>query len=158
MIDPSKSIPTASSESQSWIQWHKTLRKVFGKKKANEIWVYAWSKRGGANAKGNTVSTRSYMEKQGVELDKTSLSALADFGSSVGGFFGGVFSIWKWSMIIGTGIVGVILVRVLWKMSKDPNKSLGQIASVTPQGRAIKGASAVSKMKKVGGTVPKPKI
>lgn len=158
MIDPSRSIPTASSESQQWIQWHKSLRKVFGKKQANDIWVYAWSKRGGKNAKANTVDTRNYMSKQGVELDKTALSSLADFGDSVGSFFGGMFSIWKWAMIGGAVIGTVILVRILWKMSKNPNKSLGQIAMVTPQGRALKGASALSKMKKVGGAVPKPRI
>ena len=33
-LNPSKTIPTASSKSENWIQWHKDLKKVFGKKKA----------------------------------------------------------------------------------------------------------------------------
>ena len=147
MIDPSQSIPTASSESQNWVQWHKDLKKVFGKKQANSIWNYAWSKRGGKNSKGATTTLRNYMGKQGVNIDKTTLSGLADFGDSVGSFFGGVFSAWKWVMIIGGGAVGIILIRVLWKMSKDPNKTLGQAMMIMPQGRALKGASALSKMK-----------
>ena len=128
MIDPSRSIPTASSESQAWVQWHKTLRKVFGKKQANDIWVYAWSKRGGKDAKANTTDTRNYMSKQGVELDKTALSSLADFGDSVGSFFGGMFSVWKWVAIISSVFVLVVLGRILWKLAKDPNKSIGQVA------------------------------
>ena len=151
MIDPSISIPTASSESQQWIQWHKTLRKMFGKKQANDIWVYAWSKRGGINAKGNTVSTRSYMEKEGVELDKTSLSSLADFGDGVSSFFGGMFSVWKWVAIISSAFVLIVLGRILWKLAKDPNKSIGQVAMLTPQGRAVGMASATS------NSLPKPK-
>ena len=55
--DPSVNIPTASSSSENWIQWHKELKRFFGKKTANSLWVFAWAKRGGKNAEANTSKT-----------------------------------------------------------------------------------------------------
>jgi hypothetical protein len=134
--DPSRNIPTGASESQDWIQWHKDLKKMFGKKKANSIWTYAWSKRGGVNASANSRGLSNYMEKQGVDIDRT---ALAELGEGVLDFGSGIFTAGKWITIIVAGVVGVILVRILWKLSKDPNKTIGQVASVHP----------ASKMKKI---------
>ena len=138
-LDPSRNIPSGASESQDWIQWHKDLKKVFGKNKANSIWTYAWSKRGGVNATANTRTLSNYMEKQGVDIDRTAFSELSegvlDFGS-------GLMSTGKWGGIITASVVGVILVRLLWKLTTNPNKTLGQVAQIHP---ATRGASAVSK-------------
>ena len=82
-LDPSLSVPTASSKPENWIQWHVDLKKIFGKKKANSLWLYAWSKRGGINSTANTSSLRSYMDKQGVDITTTSLSEIADVVGNV---------------------------------------------------------------------------
>jgi hypothetical protein len=62
-IDPSKNIPTASSKSEEWVQWHKDLKKIFGKKKANSLWIFAWAKRGGVNSPANTNALTYYLAR-----------------------------------------------------------------------------------------------
>jgi hypothetical protein len=97
-LDPSKTIPTASSKSENWIQWHKDLKKIFGKKKANSIWLYAWAKRGGIKSPANTSVLRDYMDGQGVDITTTSLGELSD---SIGNVLDFGFGIGK-VVIIGS--------------------------------------------------------
>ena len=141
-VDPSKTIPTGASEAQDWMQWHKDLKKVFGKKQANSIWTYAWSKRGGINSSANTRTLSNYMEKQGVDFQRT---GLAEFGEGIADFGSGFASVGKWFMIVGFSIVGFILVRIIIALTKNPNKTVGQAMMFTPQGRAIKGAKGIKK-------------
>ena len=141
-IDPSQSIPTASSKSEEWIQWHKELKKIFGKKKANSIWVFAWAKRGGVNSPANTNALSSYMERQGVDVQRTSLE---EIGESISEITGGVFNFGK-IMFIGSMVVGgVVLVLILRALLKNPNKSIESAMMFTPQGRAVAGAKSISK-------------
>ena len=120
-IDPSKNIPTASSKSENWIQWHIDLRKMFGKKKANSIWLYAWAKRGGVKSSANTPALRDYMDKQGVDVSTTSLGELTDAIGNVLDFGFGVGKI----VIIGSlSLVGLILVGILVKLFRNPNQKI----------------------------------
>jgi hypothetical protein len=120
-LDPSLSVPTASSKPENWIQWHVDLKKIFGKKKANSLWLYAWSKRGGINSTANTSSLRSYMDKQGVDITTTSLSEIADVVGNVVEFGFGVGKI----VIIGTmSLVGLIMLSILIKLFRNPNQKL----------------------------------
>jgi hypothetical protein len=120
-LDPSKTIPTASSKSENWIQWHKDLKKIFGKKKANSLWLYAWAKRGGINSPANTSGLRDYMDGQGVDITTTSLGELSD---SIGNVLDFGFGIGK-VVIIGTmSIVGLILIGILVKLFRNPNQQL----------------------------------
>ena len=135
-IDPSRNIPTASSESQEWIQWHKDLKKIFGKKKANSIWTYAWSKRGGVDAKANSLNLSNYMEKQGVDIDRTTVAEIGEFLDDARK---GFMSTGKWILIIGGGIVAIILLKILTDLIKDPNKSVGQAMMFHPATRGAKG-------------------
>ena len=139
-LDPSRNIPTGSSESQDWIQWHKDLKKLFPKKQANSIWTYAWSKRGGVDSAANTIALSRYMDKQGVDIQRTSL---AEIGESISDFGNGILSIGKWFTIIGTGIVVLILLRIVIALTKNPNKTVSQVALLTPQGRAIGAAKGL---------------
>lgn len=141
-IDPSKKIPTASSNGATWIQWHKDLKEIFGKKKANSIWVYAWGKRGGKNSPANTNALRSYMSGEGVNVDTTTLSSLGDTLDSVFEGIGNFASVTGY-VIIGLGVLSVFLVgRALYGLTKDPNKTIEQalkIGALSSTG----GASAV---------------
>ena len=120
-LDPSKSIPTASSKSENWIQWHKDLKKIFGKKKANSIWLYAWAKRGGIKSPANTNELRGYMDGQGVDITTTSLGELSDSIGNVLDFGFGVTKV----VIIGTlSLTGLILIGILVKLFKNPNQQL----------------------------------
>jgi hypothetical protein len=141
-IDPSKKIPTASSSGASWVQWHKDLVDIFGKKKANSIWVYAWSKRGGKTSPANTTALRQYMSENGVSVDTTTLSSMGD---SIDSVFEGIgnFATVTGYVIIGVGAVSfLLLARALYGLTKDPNKTIEQalkIGAITSTG----GASAV---------------
>ena len=128
-LDPSLSVPTASSKPENWIQWHVDLKKIFGKKKANSLWLYAWSKRGGINSTANTSSLRSYMDKQGVDITTTSLSEIADVVGNVVEFGFGVGKI----VIIGTmSLVGLIMLSILIKLFRNPNQKLNITALPVP--------------------------
>ncbi len=120
-LDPSKTIPTASSKSENWIQWHKDLRRIFGKKKANSIWLYAWSKRGGVNSPANDRSLRNYMDKQGVDITTTNLSALGD---AIGNVLSFPFSVGKVLIIGGLSVVGVVLLVILIRLINNPQQDL----------------------------------
>lgn len=141
-IDPSKKIPSASSNGSSWVQWHKDLKEIFGRKKANSIWVYAWSKRGGKTSSANTSALRQYMSGEGVSVDTTTLSSLGD---TIDGVFEGIgnFASLTGYVIIGVGVVSfVIVARALYGLTKDPNKTIEQalkVGAITSTG----GASAM---------------
>ena len=129
-LDPSQTIPTASSKSENWIQWHKDLKKVFGKKKANSLWLYAWAKRGGVKSSANTSSLRDYMDSQGVDVTTTSLGELSDSIGNVLDFGFGVSKV----VIIGTlSVVGLILIGILVKLFRNPNQQLNISAIPVPQ-------------------------
>jgi hypothetical protein len=118
-LDPSKSIPTASSKSENWIQWHKDLKKIFGKKKSNSIWLYTWAKRGGVNSRANDRTLRVYMDKQGVDITTTSLSELTD---KIGNVLDFGFGVGKIIVIGGLSITGLILLGILVRLFRNPNQ------------------------------------
>jgi hypothetical protein len=120
-LDPSKTIPTASSKSENWIQWHKDLKRIFRKKKANSIWLYAWAKRGGVKSPANTSGLRDYMDSQGIDITTTSLGELSDKIGNVLDFGFGVGKV----LVIGTmSVVGLILIGILVKLFKNSNQQL----------------------------------
>jgi hypothetical protein len=130
-LDPSQTIPTASSKAENWIQWHKDLKKVFGKKKANSIWLYAWAKRGGVKSSANNSVLRDYMDSQGVNVTTTSLGELSD---KVGNVLDFGLGIGKIVIIGGLSVVGLILVSILIRLFKNPNQPLNiAIPSSIPQ-------------------------
>jgi hypothetical protein len=141
-VDPSKRIPTASSTDEQWISWHGQLKKVFGKKTANDIWLYAWSKRGGVNSNANTNRLSNYLEGNGIDIER---STLANIGEGVSDTFSAIGTGFKWAGIIILGVAGVILVSILIKLVKNPNQSVGQAVRFTPVGKATKSAKGLKK-------------
>ena len=129
-LDPSQTIPTASSKAENWIQWHKDLKKVFGKKKANSIWLYAWAKRGGVKSSANTSALRDYMDGQGVNVTTTSLGELSD---AVGNVLDFGLGIGKIVIIGGLSVVGLILISILIRLFKNSNQPLNISAIPIPQ-------------------------
>lgn len=128
-LDPSKTIPTASSKPENWIQWHKDLKKIFDKKKSNSIWLYAWAKRGGVNSPANTRSLREYMDGQGVDITTTSLGELSD---KIGNVLDFGFGVGKIIIIGGLSVTALILIGILVKLFKNPNQQLNISALPVP--------------------------
>ena len=122
------SIPTSSSSSAMWVSWHKTLKKKFGKKKANIIWIAAWDKRAGTGSSASTVELRDYMDSQGVKIDTTTLEDITDVGGDITDFFGGAFNILKYGALIGGGATVAILLFALFNIAKHPAESVGTAA------------------------------
>ena len=122
--DPSVNIPTASSSSENWIQWHKELKRFFGKKTANSLWVFAWAKRGGKNAEANTSKTRTYMKRQGVNIDTTKLNSAFD---SVRSAINQGLSVTKWVLIGELGVGAIVFILILRKLLLNPNATLPQV-------------------------------
>lgn len=140
-IDPSKNIPVSSSKSEEWIQWHKDLKKMFGKKKANSIWVFAWAKRGGINSPANTNSLSTYMESQGVDVQRTTLE---EIGESISEITSGVFTFGKWVVIGGMILTGIVLLRIFIVLTRNPNKTMQSALVLSPQGRAVSSGKAIT--------------
>lgn len=128
-LDPSKTIPTSSSKSENWIQWHIELKKIFGKKKANSLWLYAWAKRGGIKSSANNNELRNYMDKQGVDITTTALGELSD---SIGNVLDFGFGIGKIFIIGSLSITGLILIGILVKLFSNPNQQLNLSALPKP--------------------------
>jgi hypothetical protein len=129
-LDPSQTIPTASSKSENWIQWHKDLKKVFGKKKANSIWLYAYAKRVGIKSSANKRALRNYMDNQGVNVTTTSLGELSD---AVGDVLDFNLGIGKIVIIGGLSVVGLILLSILIRLFKNTNQPLNISLPQIPQ-------------------------
>jgi hypothetical protein len=128
-LDPSKTIPTSSSKSENWIQWHIDLKKIFGKKKANSVWLYAWAKRGGVKSSANNNELRNYMDKQGVDITTTALGELSD---SIGNVLDFGFGIGKIVVIGSLSVAGLILIGILVKLFSNPNQQLNLSALPKP--------------------------
>lgn len=76
--DPSKSIPTNADSAEQWVVWHKSLKRWFHKKEANEQWLRFWNQRAGKGSDPDTHELRKYMESQNVNLTKTPAATIAD--------------------------------------------------------------------------------
>lgn len=138
--NPSQNIPTARSSTSEWIVWHKSLKQMFGKKEANKIWLYAWSKRGGIDSDANTNELSNYLEKNGIDIER---STLDNIGEGISDFSSGVFTFGKWLLIIPLGIAGVVMLFILVQLFRNPNKTVGTAMNFAPQGRALKGAKGL---------------
>jgi hypothetical protein len=141
-IDPSLNIPTASSKAEEWIAWHKDLKKVFGKKKANSIWIFAWAKRGGINSPANNNMLSAYIEPQGIDVTRTGFGEISE---SISEIVGGIFTFGKILLIGGLATAGIILILILRALIKNPEKTIQTASLLTPQGRALSGAKSLSK-------------
>ncbi len=131
--DPTSNIPTVSSNSDTWIQWHKDLKSNFGKKVANSLFIKAWSIRG--NSAANTSDLRTYLSKNGITISTSAWDSVVDAGSSAADFFGDIFSVGKYTgmAIIGIAVVGIGM--VVYNVGKDPIKALGAVAQLKGGGR-----------------------
>ena len=100
MAGPCANIPGDRSSISSWIAWHKNLKGCVGKKYANELFLMAWDREGLAT----TIELRAYMSKNGVDMDKTALNRITDFGSGVYNYFGGIVDFSSY-MAMGVAII-----------------------------------------------------
>jgi len=129
-------IPTQASDSAAWISWHKSLKGAFGRKKANEIFLAAWNKRGSAISLANTSELRDYADKNGFVIEGNVLTNITDAGSDVLDFMSDIFVVGKYAAL-GLGIfLGVATISLAVSIFRNPYKSARTAAAFTPVGRA----------------------
>jgi hypothetical protein len=109
MKNPILNEPSVTSSDSEWIQWHKDLKSVFGKKTANSLFVKFWSKRSGTTFKANTNELRSYAKSQGIKVDGQILSGVVDSAYDVVDGLGDVLKVGKYAAI---GLVAVLAIAV----------------------------------------------
>lgn len=110
-----RQIPDCGSDDNAWITFHKAAKSRFGKKKANQLWSLVWGKRTEETStfssdKANTERLRSYMKKQGVEIEASTLSTI---GESVGGYFDFLFDAGKTIYYIVIAIIILIVIGLI---------------------------------------------
>jgi hypothetical protein len=98
-------VPHLQSNSQEWINWHLWLKKQFGKKEANEVFMLHWG-RIGQKSRANDSTLRAYMSSQGVDISGNYgiFSAGSDLLQGAGQGVGQVGKSFK---------IGVILIAIL---------------------------------------------
>ena len=125
--NPVNTIPTKASKSEGWIAWHKALKQNFGKKKANALWVKAWSLRGTSSA--NTNDLRAYLSNQGITIDKTSWDSIVDAGQDAKESMGDILQFGKIAGIVVVAIViggaGMLIYNIVKQPVKAANAAAG---------------------------------
>jgi hypothetical protein len=114
--------PSIKSDDAQWIQWHKDLKGLFGKKTANSVFLAFWKKRGSSAA--NTHDLRNYAESQGFKVEASTIAGVIDGAYDVVDGIGDFFKIGK----IVTISVLVILVggigMLVFNIAKEPVKAI----------------------------------
>jgi len=123
-------LPTNSSMYSTWIEWHKALKKCVGKANANQLWMMNFDK----EMPGDTVEVREYMKSQGVDLDRSAIDRLTDFGGGVYSFIGGTFNfssnIAKVVVLLIVGGAGLMIYNLI----KTPEGSARVAAAIGTRG------------------------
>ena len=138
MADPTKIIPTKTSASQSWIEWHRAMRGRYGKKQANILFVKAWELRGGAGTSASTNELRQYMADNDVVLDTTTMESVTDTAYAGLDSVGDFFTMGKYVTIaLGVIVIGGLGMMV-YNIAKQPLKAGGEASKLNPVTKALK--------------------
>jgi hypothetical protein len=123
-------IPNIKSSDTAWIQYYRDLKRDFGRRNANSIWVATWEQRGGKNSSANTVMLRNEMKKHKIEVTTTGGAKLLDFADNVGDTLSTVFKMGTILVFTTIGITVIGFGMILFNIAKEPSKAIG-VASGT---------------------------
>ena len=119
--------PNQQSSDAIWIQWHKDLKTVLGKKTADAVFLAYWQKRGTDAA--NTHALREYAAGQGFQIDGGTIGGIVDSVYSVADNIADVFKIGKYVsiaiIVIIVGSVGLLLFNIARKPIETIKASSG---------------------------------
>ena len=131
-------VPSKRSTAAEWINWHKALKSNFGKKVANDLFLKAWRVRGGKGSDANTNELRSYLEKNGIVIDRNLVASITDTAYDLGDSIADTFKIGKYAtIVIGVIVVGSVGL-LLFNIARQPIAAAGAAAKLTPAGRMKK--------------------
>lgn len=104
-----RKIPTQNSIDITWISWYDSLKKQFGRRKANALFSANWDSKNGNSSDANTTTLRNHMSDNGVEISGGFFGEAKDRIFGVADFFGDYFTIGKY---IGLGLAGVVAISI----------------------------------------------
>lgn len=124
-------IPYKNAQGLIWIEWHKSLKRRYGRKEANRLFKLAYEKRIDATI-SNFLELQAYMEKQGVKLEGNFWQEMQKDWSTSFDSFTGTIKIAGISMIVIFLIVLFVVLYAIINISKNPNDFARLAASVKP--------------------------
>lgn len=119
LLSPVDNIPTRQSNGSEWAEWHKLLRKRYGRRTANTVFLEAWARRGcsGFGCAANTQELREYLSDNGIKVQTDIFEYYADKLDDIDDFFASTFNVAKWT---GIGIavfvfvvIGYVIVKII---------------------------------------------
>lgn len=108
-VDRIRQLPTYNDSDIVWIEWHKALKKVFGRKKANALYSLNWDAQNGYKSDANTSKLRDYLDDNGLKISGGVLGDTKDFFGGIGDYFGDFFTVGKY---LGIGLASVLAISV----------------------------------------------
>jgi hypothetical protein len=123
-----ESIPSKSSGTAVWKEFHIQLKDNYGKKIANAVFVKAWEMRGGIDSPANSSELRQYLEKNGISIDKNGLATIIDSVTGIVDYFGDFMVAGKWITIGLTAVIalgiGVLVINIASKPIESANAAM----------------------------------
>jgi len=114
--------PNQQSSDAIWIQWHKNLKTVLGKKTADSVFIQYWSARGSDSA--NTNALREYAASQGFQINGGIIGGIVDSVYNIADSIGDVFKIGKYvSIAVIVVIVGGVGM-LIFNLAKQPIEAI----------------------------------
>jgi len=137
-VNPTMNIPDTSSDANAWKQWHISLKRTFGRKTANAIWVTGWNKRGNKDIIDHNL--REHLGKSGIVLDESMLGKLSEAGSDYLDNLSDIFKVGKYVAFAVVGIAVIGAGMAIFNIARQPLKAAGAAAQ-------LRGAGAMKGMK-----------
>lgn len=129
MTDVTLNEPSIKSSDSEWIQWHKDLKGVFGKKTANSIFLAFWTKRQSSGA--NTVSLRNYAKGEGFQITGDSvISGVIDSTYDFVDGIGDIFKVGKTATIVIVVVLVGGLGMAIFNIAKNPVSAMSTAAKM----------------------------
>ena len=118
-------IPASDAAFYDWIDWHSSIKRRYGKKRARQLFYKAWTQR--SNRQANNEQLRTYLQKEGINIEADWEDKTLDFVSDPLGIFslvGSTVSSVKYGLIAALVIVLLVAALLLYNIAKDPNATL----------------------------------
>jgi hypothetical protein len=127
-------LPSLSNSSTVWVQYYQELKRNFGAKNAQSIWVYTWTNRGGVNSIANDNYLREKMKDYGVTVDTNGRGQIVDFADSIIDNVESVLKIGR-TVLIATLIISVGGIAMLvFNIASQPFKAVDSALAIRTGG------------------------
>ncbi len=136
-------IPTNKNTAAVWMEWHKVLKRKFGQKTANSLFMKAWDKNIKEDSDANTSDLRMWAKDEGMYIESDSvIGDLKDFRAGIGDYIGDFFKLGKYAAIGTVCVVGVMLILIAIKVGRDPAGAFRKVVDIK-SGRALTAGRAM---------------